>query len=72
MMAKNKTLCTMLSADMRSALLDQACVAQVCTSQDDPAFLIHRMEPRGAIHVLEYREEIGLGNRNCQLVSIDD
>lgn len=52
--------------------LDQACVDLVYASQDDTASLIQRMESRGAIHVLEHGEEIGLGSRNYQLVSIDD
>lgn len=52
--------------------LDQACVDLVYASQDDTASLIQRMESRGAIHVLEHGEEIGLGSRSYQLVSIDD
>lgn len=34
--------------------------------------LIQRMESRNAIHVLEHGEEVGLGSRSYQLVSIDD
>ena len=52
--------------------LDQACVDLIYASQDDTASLIQRMESRGAIHVLEHGEEIGLGSRTYQLVSIDD
>lgn len=52
--------------------LDQACVDLVYASQDDTASLIQRMESRNAIHVLEHGEEIGLGSRSYQLVSIDD
>lgn len=52
--------------------LDQACVDLVYASQDDSASLIQRMESRNAIHVLEHGEEIGLGSRSYQLVSIDD
>lgn len=52
--------------------LDQACVDLVYASQDDTASLIQRMESRNAVHVLEHGEEIGLGSRNYQLVSIDD
>lgn len=52
--------------------LDQACVDLIYASQDDTASLIQRMESRNAIHVLEHGEEIGLGSRSYQLVSIDD
>lgn len=52
--------------------LDQACVDLVYASQDDTASLIQRMESRNAIHVLEHGEEIGLGSRTYELVSIDD
>ena len=52
--------------------LDQACVDLVYASQDDTESLINRMESRNAIHVLEHGEDIGLGSRTYQLVSIDD
>ncbi len=52
--------------------LDQACVDLVYASQDDTASLIQRMESRNAVHVLEHGEEIGLGSRSYQLVSMDD
>ena len=51
--------------------LDQACVDLVYVSQDDTQSLINRMESRNAVHVLEHGEEIGLGSRSYQLVSID-
>ena len=51
--------------------LDQACVDLVYASQDDTESLIDRMESRNAIHILEHGEEIGLGSRTYQLVSID-
>ena len=52
--------------------LDQACVDLIYASQDDTTSLIQRMESRNAVHVLEHGEEIGLGSRSYQLVSIDD
>ena len=52
--------------------LDQACVDLVYASQDDTESLINRMESRNAVHVLEHGEEIGLGSRSYQLVSIDE
>ena len=52
--------------------LDQACVDLVYASQDDTESLINRMESRHAVHVLEHGEEIGLGSRAYQLVSMDE
>ena len=52
--------------------LDQACVDLVYASKDDTGSLIERMESRNAVHVLEHGEEIGLGSRTYELVSIDD
>lgn len=51
--------------------LDQACVDLVYASQDNTEALINRMESRNAIHVLEHGEDIGLGSRSYQLISID-
>ena len=51
--------------------LDQACVDLVYASQDDTESLIDRMESRNAVHVLEHGEDIGLGSRTYQMVSID-
>src|SRR5699024_2209308 len=50
--------------------LDHACVDLVYASQDDTESLINRMESRNAVHVLEHGEDIGLGSRTYQLVSI--
>lgn len=52
--------------------LDQACVDLVYASQDDTESLINRMESRNAVHVLEHGEDIGLGSRTYQMVSIDE
>lgn len=51
--------------------LDQACVDLVYAAEDG-ASLIQRMESRNGIHTLEHAEEIGLGNRNYQMVNVDD
>lgn len=51
--------------------LDQACVDLVYASQDDKASLINRMESRQAFNVLAHGEEIGLGSRSYQLISLD-
>lgn len=50
--------------------LDQACVDLVYQAEDG-ASLVERMESRNAEHVLAHGEEVGLGNRSYQLVSID-
>lgn len=50
--------------------LDQACVDLVYKAPDGES-LIRRMESRHGIHTVEYAEEIGLGSRSYDLVSID-
>lgn len=50
--------------------LDQACVDLVYKAPDGKS-LIRRMESRHGIHTLEHAEEIGLGSRAYDLVSID-
>lgn len=52
--------------------LDQACVDLIYASGDDSASLKQRMESRNAFHVLAHGEEIGLGSRSYQLISIDE
>lgn len=50
--------------------LDQACVDFVYKAPDGKS-LINRMESRHGIHTIEYAEEIGLGSREYDLISID-
>ena len=50
--------------------LDQACVDLVYAVPDGQD-LIHRMEEKKGIHILEQAEAIGLGSRTYQLVNID-
>ena len=50
--------------------LDQASVDLIYEAEDGVS-LVERMESRNAEHVLEHGEEIGLGSRSYQLVSID-
>lgn len=59
-------------ASSDSVALDQACVDLVYASEDDTESLINRMESRNAVHVLEHGEEVGLGSRTYQMVSIDE
>ena len=51
--------------------LDQACVDLVYQAPDSEA-LVNRIESRNGIHTLEHAEEIGLGSRSYELVSIDE
>lgn len=50
--------------------LDQACVDLVYKAPDGNS-LIKRMESRHGIHTVEHAAEIGLGNREYELVNID-
>ena len=51
--------------------LDQACVDLVYAAEGS-ASLVNRIESRNGLHTLEHAEEIGLGSRTYELVSIDD
>lgn len=51
--------------------LDQACIDLVYEASDGEN-LVNRIESRNGLLTLEYGEEIGLGSRKYQLVSIDE
>ena len=51
--------------------LDQACVDLVYQAEGN-ASLVKRMESLHGIHTLEHAEEIGLGSRTYELVTIDE
>ena len=51
--------------------LDQACVDLVYASKDNNTALINRMESLSAFNTLAHGEEIGLGSRSYQLISLD-
>ncbi len=51
--------------------LDQACMDLIYQAEGN-ASLVKRMESLHAVHTLEHAEEIGLGSRTYELVSIDD
>ena len=51
--------------------LDQACIDLIYAA-DDGSALIERIESRNGLHTLEHAEQIGLGSRAYQLVSMDD
>lgn len=53
--------------------LDQACIDIVYnTDRSQSGTLIERIESRNGLHTLEHAEEIGLGSRTYNLVSIDE
>lgn len=60
-------------ASLDPVALDQACVDLIYASdKGNNKPLIERMESRHAVHTLEHADEIGLGTRNYELISIDD
>ena len=50
--------------------LDQACIDLVYNAEGNES-LVNRIESRNGLHTLEYAEQIGLGSRGYELVSID-
>lgn len=60
-------------ASLDPVALDRACVDMVYDSPDPgKEHLIHRIEERNATHILDYAEELGLGQQNYHLVTLDD
>lgn len=52
-------------ASLDPVALDRACVDAVYNSKDPgKVHLIERMESRGATHLLDYAEQLGLGSQN--------
>ena len=52
--------------------LDQACIDLIYAQKDgDGASLVRRIESLNGVHTIEHAEEIGLGSRAYNLVSID-
>ena len=59
-------------ASLDPVALDQCCYDQIMNSKDEgKASLINRMLERHAIHTVERAAELGLGNREYEIVSID-
>ena len=50
--------------------LDQACIDLIYAAEGNTS-LVNRVESRNGLHTLEHAEEIGLGSRTYELVSID-
>ena len=59
-------------ASLDPVAIDQACVDAVYASPDEgKKALIERMESRHGIHTIEAAVELGVGNREYELISID-
>lgn len=58
-------------ASLDPVALDQACVDLVYTAPDGDS-LIQRIESRNGIHTLEHAQNIGIGSRSYELISVDD
>lgn len=59
-------------ASLDPVALDQACVDLVYSSNDPgKKDLIERMESRNGIHIVETAYELGIGNREYELIEID-
>jgi len=58
-------------ASLDPVALDQACI-DIVYDTDTGTSLVERIESRNGLHTLEYAEEIGLGSRTYEVVSVDD
>lgn len=58
-------------ASMDPVALDQACIDLVYAAPDGDS-LVQRIESRNGLLTLEHAEEIGLGSRAYELVSLDE
>ena len=60
-------------ASANPVALDQACIDLIYEQREgDGASLVNRIESRNGQHTLEHAEEIGLGSRTYELISIED
>ena len=59
-------------ASLDPVALDRACVDMVYNSKDPgKSHLIERMESRGATHLLDYAEQLGLGSQKYEIVNVE-
>ncbi len=59
-------------ASLDPVALDQCCYDQIMNSNDlGKASLVHRMLEKHAIHLVEEAENLGLGTRDYEMISID-
>ena len=59
-----------IAAALDPVALDQACVDLV-NQAPDGASLVERIESRRGPHILDHAQQLGLGHKNYQLVSLD-
>lgn len=60
-------------ASVDPVALDQACIDLIYAQKDgDGSSLVSRIESRNGLHTLEHGEEIGLGSRTYELISVDE
>lgn len=60
-------------ASLDPIALDQCCYDQIINSKDEgKASLVNRINKKHAIHIVEWGEKIGLGNREYQLINLDE
>lgn len=59
-------------ASLNPVALDQCCYDQIVNSKDEgKKSLVDRMEEKHAIHIVETASQLGLGNREYEIVNID-
>ena len=59
-------------ASLDPVALDQCCYDQIVNSKDEgKKSLVDRMEEKHAIHIVETASQLGLGNREYEIVNID-
>ena len=59
-------------ASLDPVAIDQACYDAVVNAPDPgKAALIERMDSRHGIHTVEAAAQLGLGSRDCEIVSLD-
>ena len=59
-------------ASLDPVAIDQACIDLVYSSADEgKKYLIERIESRNGVHTIEAAYEIGIGNREYELINID-
>ena len=56
-------------ASLDPVALDQACIDKVYEATGNES-LINRIEEKEGLHLLKYAEEIGLGNREYNIINI--
>lgn len=62
-----------ISSSVDSVALDQCCYDAIINSDDNgKESLVNRMKEKHAIHIVESAYELGIGNREYEVVNIDN